>query len=176
MRPLSGLQNRDKLPHLLSTICATRPRWSPRNRENPRQPRSIHRATMKIHAMKKHSPSACRKTGLEFRQIDDKWWFDFEFATVSRRLKSPKHLSLRITPGQSGAEKTFTAAGFHSETTAPLRPRISSICPSLHPFFQQLLSLGGLFGALNALNVLNAARICRARIVHGLAILSWTVS
>ena len=122
MRPLSGLQNRDKLPHLLSTICATRPRWSPRNRENPRQPRSIHRATMKIHAMKKHSPSACRKTGLEFRQIDDKWWFDFEFATVSRRLKSPTHLSLRITPGQSVAEKTFTAAGFHSGTKAPFQP------------------------------------------------------
>ena len=39
--------------------------------------------------------------------------------------------------------------------------RISSICPSLRPFFQQLLSLGGLFGALNVLNVLNAALICR---------------
>ena len=32
--------------------------------------------------------------------------------------------------------------------------RISSICPNLHPFFQQLLSLGGLFGAFERLECL----------------------
>ena len=74
------------------------------------------------HATKEHSLSACRKTGLEFRQIDDIRWLDFEFATVSRRLKSPTHLTLRITPGQRGAEKSFAAADFHSGTTAPLQP------------------------------------------------------
>lgn len=71
---------------------------------------------------RRHFLSPCCENALEFRQIDDIRWFDFEFATVSRRLKSPTHLTLRITPGQRGAEKSFAAAGFHSGTTAPLQP------------------------------------------------------